>query len=531
MGIRGRPGLYRSRASKIRQLLRAALRERIVETRVVAGDIAQIEADAVVVNLFEGAEQPSGATAAVDKVLDGAISSLIIRGEINGKFEEASVLHTFGKLPARIVAIVGLGKRDDFDVDKIRRVSGQFCRALRKLNCHKIATIMHGAGAGNIGIEASAQAITEGAILGLYGFTRYKKPEYEDVDELIVVVREKEKLPILEPIVGKGKLIAEATNLARDMGNEPANYMTPSQMAETAKELANKYDLQFKIFEREDMEAMGMGALLGVARGSSQPPKLITLTYKGDEDSEKALGFLGKGITFDSGGISIKPSEGMGDMKNDMAGAAAVIAAVAAIAQLKPMINVTAIIPATENLPSGTALKPGDIVTTMNGKTVEVISTDAEGRLILADALSYAVRQGFSPLIDLATLTGACRVALGLSYGGVFGNDQDWIDKVLKAAQRTGESMWHMPMPEEYREQIRSEIADVKNTGNRYGGAITAALFLAEFVDKTPWVHIDIAGPRLSQKESGYIVKGATGIGVRTLVELALSEAENREGT
>jgi len=502
-----------------------------METRVVAGDIAQIQADAIVVNLFEGVERPGGTTAAVDKVLDGAISSLIIHGEIKGKFEEVSILHTFGRLPARIVAIVGLGKRDDFDIDKIRRVTGQFCRALRKSNCHKIATILHGAGAGNISIEASAQAITEGAILGLYGFTRYKKPEYEDADELIIVVTEKEKLPILEPIVGKAKLIAEATNLARDMGNEPANYMTPSQMAETAKELANKYLLQSKVFEREDMEAMGMGALLGVAKGSSQPPKLITLTYKGDEHSEETLGFLGKGITFDSGGISIKPSEGMGDMKNDMAGAAAAIAALVAIAQLKPGVNVTAIVPATENLPSGTALKPGDILRAMNGKTIEVISTDAEGRLILADALSYAVRQGLSPLIDLATLTGACRVALGLSFGGVFGNDQDWTAKVLRAAEETGERMWHMPLPEEYREQIKSEIADVKNTGNRYGGAITAALFLAEFVDKTPWVHIDIAGPRLSQKESGYIVKGATGVGVRTLVELALSEAKNREGT
>ena len=501
-----------------------------METRVVAGDIAQVEADAVVVNLFEGVEQPGGTTAAVDRVLDAAISSLIIHGEIKGKFEEVSILHTFGRLPARIVAIVGLGKRDDFDIDKIRRVTGQFCRALRKSNCHKIATILHGAGAGNISIEASAQAITEGAILGLYGFTRYKKPEYEDADELIIVVTEKEKLPILEPIVGKAKLIAEATNLARDMGNEPANYMTPSQMAETAKELANKHDLQSKVFEREDMEAMGMGALLGVAKGSSQPPKLITLIYKGDEHSEEALGFLGKGITFDSGGISIKPSEGMGDMKNDMAGAAAVIAALAAIAQLKPRINVTAIVPATENLPSGTALKPGDILKAMNGKTIEVISTDAEGRLILADALSYAVGQGLSPLIDLATLTGACRVALGVSFGGVFGNDQDWTAKVLRAAEDTGERMWHMPMSEEYREQIKSEIADVKNTGNRYGGAITAALFLAEFVDNVPWVHIDIAGPRFSHKESGYIVKGATGVGVRTLVDLALNEAKTREG-
>jgi leucyl aminopeptidase len=496
-----------------------------LEIKVIVGDIAQIEADAIVVNLFEGVEQPGGAIAAVNKALDGAISSLISRGEIKGKFGEVNIVHTFGKLPARMVAIAGLGKQEDFNVDKIRGVAGEFCRALRKVNCRKIATILHGTGLGNMELEASAEAIAEGAILGLYGFAKYKKPEYQDVKEMLIVVREKEEVPILELAISKGKLVADVTNLARDMGNEPANYMTPSRMAEAAKELASKYDLKIKVLDRQDMEEMGMGALLGVAKGSDQPAKLIILSYKGDEYSKKALGFLGKGITFDSGGISIKPSEGMWEMKDDMAGAAAVITALGAIAKLKPKINVTAIVPATENLPSGTALKPGDVLKAMNGKTIEVISTDAEGRLILADALSYAQKLGLSPLIDLATLTGACRVALGMLYSGLFGNDRDWIGKVLEAAERTGERMWHMPMPEDYKEQIKSEIADVKNTGNRYGGAITAALFLAEFVDNTPWVHIDIAGPRLSTKESGYIVKGATGFGVRTLIELALSEA------
>jgi len=242
--------------------------------------------------------------------------------------------------------------------------------------------------------------------------------------------------------------------------------------------------------------------------------------------SKNAIGFIGKGVTFDSGGISVKPSEGMGEMKNDMAGGAAVMAALSAIAQLKPKINVAGIIPATENLPSGSALKPGDVLKAMNGKTIEVISTDAEGRLILADALSYAVKQGFSPLVDMATLTGACRVALGTGYSGVFGNDQELVDKVLKAGSEAGEKLWQMPMPEEYKEQNKSEIADIKNTGNKYGGAITAALFLGEFVDNTPWVHLDIAGTASSSKESGCIVKGATGVGVGTLVELALSLAK-----
>lgn len=505
-----------------------------MEIKVITGDIAQIEADAIVVNLFEGTTQPGGATAAVDKALDGAISSLINRGETKGKFGEINIIHTFGKprqIGAKVVAIVGLGKSQDFDTDKIRGVAGEFCRALRKLNCHKIATILHGTGTGGIQPEISAQAITEGALLGLYSFNKYKKPEYEDIEEMLIVIRESDKIPILEQATHKGSVVAEATNLARDMINEPANYMTPSRLAETAEEIANIYNLEFHIFDSADMEAMGMGALLGVAKGSGQPPKLITLSYKGDKRSEKALGFLGKGITFDSGGISIKPSEGMDEMKGDMAGAAAAMTALVAIARLKLQINVTAIIPATENLPSGTALKPGDILKAMNGKTIEVINTDAEGRLILADALSYAQKLGLSPLLDLATLTGACCVALGTLYSGIFSNNQNLTDKVLKAAERVGERMWQMPMPEEYKEQLKSEIADVKNIGHKYGGAITAALFLAEFVDNTPWVHIDIAGTADSEKESGYIVKGATGIGVRTLVELASSEAKNQEAT
>ncbi|MCD6391409.1 MAG: leucyl aminopeptidase [Dehalococcoidia bacterium] len=505
-----------------------------MEIKVITGDIAQIEADAIVVNLFEDTTQPGGATAAVDKALGGAISSLINRGETKGKFGEINIIHTFGKprqVGAEIVAIVGLGKLQDFNTDKIRGVAGEFCRALRKLNCHKIATILHGTGTGGIQPETSAQAITEGALLGLYSFNKYKKPEYEDIEEMLIVARESGKIPILEQATHKGSVVAEATNLARDMINEPANYMTPSRLAEAAEEIANKYNLEFHVFDSADMEAMGMGALLGVAKGSGQPPKLITLSYKGDEHSEKAIGFLGKGITFDSGGISIKPSEGMDEMKGDMAGAAAVMTALVAIARLKPQINVTAIIPATENLPSGTALKPGDILKAMNGKTIEVINTDAEGRLILADALSYAQKLGLSPLLDLATLTGACCVALGTLYSGIFSNNQNLADKVLKAAERIGERMWQMPMPEEYKEQLKSEIADVKNIGHKYGGAITAALFLSEFVDNTPWVHIDIAGTANSEKESGYIVKGATGIGVRTLVELASSEAKNQEAT
>jgi len=333
-------------------------------------------------------------------------------------------------------------------------------------------------------------------------------------------------LPVLEQGYHKGRILAEATNLARDMVNEPANYMTPNQMAETAKRLAETCGLELSVFEREQMQELGMGALLGVTQGSRQPPKFIVLRYRGGDSTEIDVALVGKGITFDSGGISIKPAEKMGEMKGDMAGGAAVMAAISAIAQLKPKINVMAIIPAAENLPGDNALKPGDILTAMSGKTIEIISTDAEGRLILADALGYANKLGAKLMVDVATLTGACRVALGDVCSGAFSNNQELMDKVIAAGAEAGELIWQMPMYEQYKEQNKSDVADIKNIGGRYAGAITAAQFLAEFVGDTPWVHLDIAGTSMTDKEKRYLVKGATGVPVRTLVNLVLSLAK-----
>ena len=289
------------------------------------------------------------------------------------------------------------------------------------------------------------------------------------------------KLPILEQGCYKGRVLAEATNLARDMVNEPANYMTPTHMAEAAKKLGETYGLELNVLEREQMQELGMGSLLGVAQGSRQPPKFIVLHYRGRDSNEIDAALVGKGVTFDSGGISIKPSEKMDEMKGDMAGGAAVMAAISAIAQLKPKINIMAVIPATENLLGDSALKPGDILTAMNGKTIEIISTDAEGRLILADALGYAKKLGAKSIVDVATLTGACRVALGDVCSGAFGNNQQLVDKVIVAGAEAGELIWQMPMYDEYKEQIKSDVADIKNIGGKYGGAITAAQFLNEF--------------------------------------------------
>jgi leucyl aminopeptidase len=498
-----------------------------LKVKVITGDITSVEADAIVVNLFEGVKHPGGATDVVDKALDGAITKLVEQGEIKGKLNEISIIHSLGKIPARIVAVAGLGKQPDFTPDKIRGLAAEFCRSLRRLNCRRIATIVHSAGVGGIEPEAASQALTEGSLLGLYRFRKHmtKETENHDIAELIIVEKDVAKLPALKEGCKTGEVIAEATNLARDWINEPANYMTPSGMAKVAKELAKTHSLGLTIMDREQMEKEGMCALLGVAQGSRQPPKLIVLSYKGDKTSPDTLGLVGKGITFDSGGISIKPSEGMAEMKGDMAGAAAVMAALVAISQLKPKVNVTAVVPATENLPGGNALKPGDILKAVNGKTIEVVNTDAEGRLILADALSYAVKQGLSPLVDLATLTGACRVALGDIYSGIFGNSQELIEKLVKAGADAGERLWQMPMHEDYKELNKSDVADIKNSGGRWAGAITAAHFLAEFVGDTPWAHIDIAGTSFMEKERGYLVKGATGVGVRTLISLALASA------
>jgi leucyl aminopeptidase len=499
-----------------------------MEIKAVAGEIANIEADAIIVNHFEETEHPDGDTATVDKALDGAIAQLIKQGDIKGKLNEITLLHSPGKLPASRVVVAGLGKKKDLSINKVRGAVAETCRWLRSKNVTSVATIAQGAGINNISLESAAQAVTEGALLGLYAFRRYitkKETDFGEVKQLLIVSREEDR-PRLEQAINKGRIMAEAANWARDLVNEPANHMTPSQMAEAARQLAKSYGLKVEVLDREQMAKLGMGALLGVAQGSQQPPKFIILNYKGSDSDEVDIALVGKGVTFDSGGISIKPSEGMADMKGDMAGGAAVMATLQALAQLKPKINATAIVPATENLPSGSALKPGDILTAMNGKTIEVLNTDAEGRLILADALSYVRKLGARAIIDVATLTGACRVALGTICSGAFSNNQELADKVIAAGNEAGELTWQLPMYDEYREQLKSDIADVKNIGNRYAGAITAAKFLAEFVDEIPWVHLDIAGTSETDKEKGYLVKGATGVPVRTLVNLVLSLAK-----
>ena len=389
-----------------------------MEITVETGDIARHSAKAIIVNLFQGVTSPGGATGAVDQALDGGISALISEGEIKGKKAEFHLVHSLGKIPSPRVIVAGLGKQEDFTVNVIRDLTGTALRRARGTGAKTVATILHGAGIAGLDAEACAQAIAEGAVMGAYRFRKYKNsgsPEDEpsDIETLTIVEQDDSKLDAIRRGVERGTVLAQAANHTRDMANEPANNLPPSALADRAKALADDAGLECEILSDAQIKEMGMGALIGVGIGSTQPPRFVILRYKGDPGSEVTLGLLGKGITFDSGGISIKPAAGMEAMKGDMSGAAAVISTMWAVGKLKPKINVTCLVPTAENMPSGSATRPGDVVQAMNGKTIEVINTDAEGRLILADAICYANQEKLSPIVDVATLTGAMQIALG----------------------------------------------------------------------------------------------------------------------
>jgi len=494
---------------------------------VESGDIARSKAPCIVVNLFEGVTAPGGGTGAVDAALTGMISELIAAGDIRGKWGELTLIHTLGKIPAPRVLVAGLGKSGEFTTSRVRDLSATIARYLRGRRIAHAATIAHGAGIGGLDPAACAQATAEGAILGTYRFGRHKKADEDamELESLTIVEHDAAKQRAMAPAAERGRIVAEAANFARDLSNEPANVLTPTEFAARAEAMAEQYGLGIHVYDRDWAESQGMGSFLGVARGSAQPPKFIVLTYQGGVES-KPLGLIGKGITFDTGGISIKPAANMDEMKGDMSGGAAVIAAMSAIAQLKPKVNVTALVPATENMPGGNATKPGDVLRAMNGKTIEVINTDAEGRLILADALCYALKLDLSPLVDVATLTGAISYALGNVAYGVFSSDGALTERIKAASSASGERCWELPMFDDYKELNKSNVADMKNSGGPRAGSIAAAFFLKEFVDARPWAHLDIAGVDFFDKEKGATVKGASGIPVRTLVQLALDLAE-----
>lgn len=478
--------------------------------------------DTLIIGISEAVKVPDELSELIDKQLNATISDVIHDQPNCCQYGETTIIQPASGTGAKRILLLGLGKRDNLTNDRLRSLVANSVRAAQKLQSKTIATMVFSQTSVIESIIHSIQAIVEGAILGSYQFNYYKtnKKSFE-VEKLIIALSDIKDKPVLEQTIECSKIVGESVNFARDLVNHPASYMTPDQMSKHAMAIAQTTGMEVNILERKDFVEHNMNALLAVSKGSDEPPKMIVLKYTGNIFSNEVTAFVGKGITFDSGGISLKPSTNMEEMKGDMAGGAAVLGAMKAIGHIKPKINILAIIPCTENMPSGRALKPGDVVTSMNGKTIEIISTDAEGRLVLADAITYARKLGASRIVDVATLTGACVVALGNVTSGIVSNNPELCNQVLHAAQQTGEKMWQLPSFEEYREQIKSDIADLKNSGGRMAGAITAGIFIGQFVDDLPWVHIDIAGTSDTDKTKGYNLKGATGAGVRTLIQLA----------
>ncbi len=465
----------------------------------------------------------------VNSLLGGLIQTMYEDGEFKGEPGEMVTLHSMGKLAAKRIMVMGLGSQEKMNIQSIRHASAIASRHLQQTGAHQIALALHSE-VWNIDLKDSIQAEVEGALLGLYTFKKYKHTNINGNGQgvsSIYVLGNRAIETMIGLAVDQGIALVEATNFARDLVNEPPNVLTPTELANRASTMAEQFGLECQILDRPEMLELGMGGLLGVSQGSGEPPKFIILHYRGAHESEnQGIALVGKGITFDTGGISLKSPEGMHQMKGDMAGAAAVIGAMQAIAALKPAINVTALVPTTENMPSGTAYRPGDILRIMNGKTIEIVNTDAEGRLVLADALSYAVKNGLSPIIDVATLTGGIVVALGSVMSGMFCNDQKLSNEIIAAGQLAGEKFWPMPLDDEYKEAIQSDIADIKQTGGKYASAVTAAKILEHFVGDAQWAHLDIAGTDFIDTKKPYQEHGATGVAVRTLAEFVLRRAE-----
>jgi leucyl aminopeptidase len=498
-----------------------------MEVTVKAGGLEKESVDAIVLMLHEGDTVPQGAVAMIDKALDGAVTALRQGGDFTGKPRQQSVLHTQGRLKAKKVVLTGVGKPDKLTLEGLRQASGSAAHYARGLGASTLAATIEGAEQASIGPSEAAQAVTEGMVLALYRFDKFKTEENDrrDVTAITLIANNREQAKAVRQGAEIGRIFGESANFARSLINHPSNEMTPTILAEQARQMAKDCHLRCEILDRKGIEKLGMGLLLGVAQGSEEPPKFIILEHRGGRRGQGNLVFVGKGITFDSGGISIKPAEGMERMKYDMSGGAAVIGALRAIALLKVPQNVIGLIPATENLPSGKATKPGDVHRAMNGKTAEIVNTDAEGRLILGDALAYAARYKPIACVDLATLTGACVVALGHEAIGMLGNAQgeELMDRLRQAGMRTGERVWQLPLWDEYLEHVKSDVADVRNVGmGRAAGTIAGAAFLVKFVEGYPWVHLDIAGTAWADREQPYKPKGGTGVGVRLLTQMVL---------
>ena len=499
----------------------------------IAGDILRHKADLAVVNLFEGVKTPGGATAAVDAAIAGAITAAIRDGDFEGKWGETLLLRPGRGIASPRVLVVGLGKREKFTPDLVRQSALPVMRIAKKLKLKTVASVLHGAGAGGLDPGTAARFAALGAALSGYEYDRYKSEKASRVERISFLERNRAAAGPVAAGLDKGAKLGEAINWGRDLVAAPPADLRPDGLARAAKALpvglaaAAGRKIRVRVHGTKEIEAWRMGGILAVGKGSEAPPRLIVAEYRGGRAGGPWTALVGKGVTFDTGGISLKKWEGMEKMKYDMAGGAAMLAAIRAAAALGIPKNVAAVVPAVENMPSGTAYRPGDVIRMMSGKTVEVLSTDAEGRLILADAIAFA-RKRYRPaaMVDAATLTGACVVALGSVTMGMMGNDETLLARMREASALSGEKAWELPLYEEYAEQIKSDIGDLKNIGGPEAGTITAGYFLKEFAEDTPWVHLDIAGVAWREKDRMGYAPGPTGAPVRLLVQFLSNEGK-----
>ncbi len=508
----------------------------MAELRVstVRAAASEVTTPLLVVPIYERDDRPVGSGVEIDKGLGGALTRVLSSGDFRGRKDETLLLFPQSdQLKAKRVLLVGIGKREGYTLERLRRMIGLAVRTAERMGLRGFAlSLEHTLNSSErLGLALSARAASEAAVMASWDFREYKTAKTDDapigsVEEMVLIAANEREQNELSAAADLGAVLGRSANLARDLASRPGNVATPTYLANTARELGERFGMKVTVLDREQMRAEKLFALLAVAQGSLEEPRFITLEYNGGKAGDRPLVLVGKGVTFDSGGISIKPAERMEDMKYDMSGAAAVLGALHGIAELKLAANVVGIIPSTENMPSGSAVKPGDVIKSHLGKTIEIINTDAEGRLILADALAYARRFKPAAMLDAATLTGAVVIALGQHAIGLMGNDGDLIDEVMAAGLRAGERCWNLPLWDEYRELLDSNIADIKNSGGRHAGTITGGWFLKDFVaDDIPWAHLDIAGMAYKDEAASYLRKGATGAPVRLFIEWVRSRA------
>ncbi len=493
-------------------------------------EAAAIRTPLLVLQHFQDDAEPMGATAAVDEALDGLLGRLMSRSDFRGRQGEAVVVFPEDAgFPAERILLVGIGERAEYSMQGLRKAVGTAVREAERLRVTEMTVALGHLDrkSEHMGSHYAARGAVEGAVLAAWDYRDLKTelgrgPDDDPVVRLksvTILAANEDEAEEMRSGADVGRIVAEGENLARELASKPGNIATPSHLADVAKGIAEEGGMEITVFDRAAMEKEGFGGILGVAAGSDEEPRFIVLEYRGGAADARPVALVGKGVTFDSGGISIKPAQKMEEMKYDMSGAAAVLGAMQAVARLRPRINVVALVPATENLPSARALKPGDVLTMYSGKTVEIINTDAEGRLILADALAYAQRFDPVAIVDAATLTGAVVIALGHEAVGLMGNDGQLMDEVRAVGERTGERCWPLPLWDHYRKQIKSDVADIKNSGGRPAGCITAGWFLKEFVGDVPWVHLDIAGTAYQDEPNSYLRKGPTGVPTRLFIE------------